>query len=88
MRLKYKFILSSVNGKFCAVTVGDDRDKYKSLLKMNSTSAYIFELLYNDISFDEIVDRLYDKYQCDISILRERTTDFIQILRKENLITE
>lgn len=87
MHLKYEFVISEVGGAYCAVCVGDDMDKYNGLIKMNKTSAYIFNLLFEDITFDEIVKKLSQKYDATPEVLTKETEKFLKTLESENILS-
>ena len=55
MKLKYNFVTNEVADKIVAVPVGDDLEKFNGFVKMNDVGAYIFNMLKNDVTEDEIV---------------------------------
>lgn len=62
MKLKYDFVVNNVAGETVAVSVGDTADRFNGYIKLNETAAFIFGLLKNDISRDEIVASVLKKY--------------------------
>lgn len=62
MKLKYDFVVNNVAGETVAVSVGDTCDRFNGYIKLNETAAFIFELLKNDTSRDEIVALVQKKY--------------------------
>lgn len=62
MKLKYKFVINSVAGETIAVSVGNTSGSFNGYIKLNDTGAFIFELLKNDISREELIKAVLNKY--------------------------
>ena len=62
MKLKYNFVVREIGGKPVAVAVGKDNDKFNGMIKLNSTGEFIFEMLKNDTTLDEIAAAMAEKY--------------------------
>ena len=63
MKLKYNFVTNEVADKIVAVAVGEDLEKFGGFIKMNGTGAYIFNMLKNDVTEDEIVAAMLKDYE-------------------------
>ncbi len=81
MKLKCKFIINTVAEEQIAVAVGKDTP-FKGYIKLNQTGRDIFEMLNRDISREEIISEMKNKYpdadegdiQCGIDELIEKLT--------------
>ena len=62
MKLKYNFIINEIAGKKVAVAVGDSVDKFNGFIKMDENTATVMECLKNDVTEDEIVAVLVEKF--------------------------
>lgn len=62
MKLKYEFVINDVAGQKVAVPVGECLDDFKGFLKMNSVGAEIFEILKEDVTLEEIVEKMLKKH--------------------------
>ena len=70
-----------------AVAVGDDLDKFNGFVKMNDVGAEIFEILKNDVEFDEIVKLMMEKHPDATKEEAEETIrGFIDELKKSGII--
>ena len=87
MKLKYKFVVQEVADGFVAVTVGPDASKFSGIIRMNGTSAFVFDLLKEEITMDEIVRKMYEKYDADEEVLRKDAEKFTAGLREANLLS-
>ncbi len=87
MKLKYNFVVNEVAGKKVAVAVGEDLAKFNGFIKMNENSAFVFNLLKNDVSEDDIIAALVKEFSAeDNDELREGVRGFIAGLNAEGVL--
>ena len=87
MKLKYSFVTNEVADKIVAVPVGDDLEKFNGFVKMNDIGAYIFNMLKNDVTEDEIVAAMLKDYEdATEQEVRETVKEFTGKLKAENVI--
>ena len=87
MKLKYNFVTNEVADKIVAVPVGDDLEKFNGFVKMNDIGAYIFNMLKNDVTEDEIVAAMLKDYEdATEQEVRETVKEFTNKLKAENVI--
>lgn len=87
MKLKYNFVTNKVADRIVAVTVGDDAKKFNGFIKMNDTGAFIFNMLRNDITVDEITDAMKREYDgVSEEELRSTVSQFIESLKKSDVL--
>lgn len=87
MKLKYNFVTNEVADKIVAVAVGDDLSEFNGFIKMNETGAYIFNMLKNDVTVDEIVTAMQKDYDdATEAEIRETVEEFIGELKKAEVL--
>lgn len=87
MKLKYNFVTNEVADKIVAVAVGDDLSRFNGFIKMNETGAYIFNMLKNDATVDEIVSAMQKDYEdATEAEIRETVEEFIGELKKAEVL--
>lgn len=87
MKLKYNFIINEVADKQVAVVVGDDMEKFNGFVKLNDVGAYIFKLLNNDITEEEIVAAMKETYKDTTEEeIKETVAEFIGKLKESDLL--
>ena len=84
MKIKDGYLLRKVADSFVALSVGAENEG--RVVRMNSTGAFMWELLCKDCSVQSIVDALVQKYQIDTATAEKAANDFIEMLRKEDLL--
>lgn len=87
MKLKYKFVTNEVADKIVAVAVGDDLEKFNGFIKMNDVGAYIFNMLKNDVTEDEIVAAMKKDFEdATEEEIREAVKEFTDKLKESDVI--
>ena len=87
MKLKYNFVTNEVADKIVAVPVGEDLENFGGFIKMNDVGAYIFNMLKNDVTEDEIVAAMLKDYEdATEQEVRETVKEFTGKLKAENVI--
>ena len=87
MKLKYNFVTNKVADKIVAVAVGEDAEKFGGFIKMNDTGAYIFNMLKNDVTEEEIVASMQEEYEgVTLENLRNTVKEFISRLKEWDVI--
>lgn len=87
MKLKYNFVSNEVADKIVAVAVGDDLQKFNGFIKMNDTGAYIFNMLKNDVTEEEIVAAMKKDYSdATEEEIRESVNEFVGKLKDADVL--
>jgi DNA-directed RNA polymerase delta subunit len=87
MKLKYSFVTNEVADKIVAVAVGDDMEKFNGFIKMNDVAAYIFNMLKEDVTVEEIVAAMQKDYaDTPEQEIRETVEGFIAELKKSDVL--
>ena len=87
MKLKYEFILNQVADNMVAVPVGNDLAGFNGFLKMNDIGAYIFNMLKNDVTEDDIVVAMVKDYpDATEDEIRETVHDFVSKLLDAGIV--
>ncbi len=88
MKLKYNFVIREIDSTTIAVAIGEDALNFNGMIKLNETGAFIFALLFNDITLQEITDKLATQYGITQEKAMDETLSYIQYLQDEDLIVE
>lgn len=87
MKLKYNFVTNEVADKIVAVAVGEDMDKFNGFIKMNNIGAYIFNMLKEDVTVDDIVEAMKKDFtDATEQEIRETVEGFVAELKKSEVI--
>ena len=87
MKLKYNFVMNDVAGKKVAVAVGDDLTRFNGFVKMNDTGAFIFNMLKNDVTKEDITNAILNEYSGVTKEDAEKTvSNFLGQLKQSGVI--
>lgn len=86
MKLKYKFEIEELAGSFCATP--QQECEFVGMIRMNPTAKDVFELLQEDISIEEIIKTLLNKYNVDTEVLTEEVKKTVNIFSEYGIIDE
>jgi len=88
MKLKAGFIFHQVGEEYMAVATGEVAESFNGIVRNNETSAYIFQLLEKDITEEEIVDAMCERYEAPREVISADVSELIGQIREAGLIDE
>lgn len=88
MKLKCSFEPVDMGDEIIAVPVGDGADEVHGVLKLNKLGMEIVNMLYDDISVEDILSKLLAKFKGDSNVLSKSVNDVIENLKANNLIVD
>ena len=88
MKIRDGFILREVGGQPVVVAVGAASQYFNGMVRLNATSEFLFEKLQKEISEDELVKAVVEKYEVDEETARKDVQSFVETLAKPGIIEE
>ena len=88
MKLRYNFVVRSIDGRPVAVAVGKDNAEFNGMIRLNDTGKFIFDLLSVDTTEADIVAGLTSNYEVDRGEAESAVKEFLQKLIDNGLLTE
>lgn len=89
MRLKSGFVLEKVGGSYLAVAVGDRAEEFKVLIKLNSTGAFLWNIISDsDVTESDLADQLLSAYDVSPEIAERDVKGFLKVLSDGGLLDE
>ena len=87
MKIKSGFVLRDVAGKTFVVATGELSKTFKGMITLNETGKFIWNLLENDVTKEEIVDKMLEVYNGVERAVVENDVDvFIDKLAGDNIL--
>lgn len=86
MRLKYQFETMELEDQVVAVPVGNNSNEFHGVVKLNETSAHIFELLKEETTEEAIVNKMMDIYDAPKDTLSADVKKFVEELSERGLL--
>ena len=86
MKIKDGFMLRRFGENYIVVAVGDDAENYNKLITLNTVGAFIYNLMEKDVTYEEIVSAVLDKYEADRKTVENDINKFLADGKKAGLI--
>lgn len=87
MKIKSGFILRDVAGKTFVVATGELSKSFKGMITLNETGKFIWNLLENDTTKEEIVDKMLEVYEgVERSVVENDVEIFVEKLVRDNIL--
>lgn len=88
MKLKDGMILHQVAGDHMAVASGQAAESFAGMIRNNETANYIFTLLMEPVTEEEIVSAVSQRYQADRRQVGEDVRELLEKLRQAGLLED
>lgn len=86
MRLKYQFETMELEDQTIAVPVGEKANEFHGVVKLNETSAQLFQLLQSETTEEKVVDTMADMYNVSRTAITADVKKFIDELTEKGLL--
>lgn len=87
MKISDGYILRTVAGKNIVVSVGADTN-FSGMLTLNDTGVFFWELLKNDITKEDMLEKVLGEYDVDSQTASEDIDEFLNKLRDKGILEE
>ena len=88
MRIKKGYLLRLVGNQNVVVAIGEESLKFNGMLRLNHTATYMWELLIEGSSEEELINAIHDRYDADIDTIKKDVTQFIVKLQEAKVIED
>ena len=86
MKIKDGFVLHSVGDENVVVAIGKMTKKFRGMIRLNSTGAFIFRQLEKETDEKKIVDALISEYGIDEQTAVTAATTFVSQLKDAGVL--
>ena len=88
MKFKDGVIITKNGDEHIIVAAGEAGQMFSGMLKMNSTAAFIAELLQSETTEESLIDRLLEKYEVTPEQARLAVLSVLEKFRSAGLMSE
>lgn len=86
MKLKEGFITYNTGDENLLVATGEAGKSFNGIVRNNETAAFIAELLKNEITEEEIVNRILDTYDVDEKTAKKDVRKLLDTFKREGFL--
>ena len=88
MRAKKGFIVRQIAGQNVAIAIGEMSKKFHGMIKLNDTGLFIWNVLQNDVTEDEIIAAMTAEYEVDKETATADVRRIVGVLKDAGIIEE
>ena len=88
MKLEKEFVLREIAGDYVIIPVGKTVIEFNGLITVNEVGVSIWNMLQNEVTFDQIVQGILNEYEVEESVAREDIREFLDQLSDGGILTE
>lgn len=88
MKLKFQFIERNIMDEYVLVPAGEAALSFAGLLTTSETGNFLFNLLKEDISREQLIQHLMDEYDVDEIQAANDVDEFLNHLKELNLLND
>lgn len=86
MKLKDGFITYNTGDENLLVATGEAGKSFNGIVRNNETAAFIAELLKNEITEDEIVNKILEEYDVDEKTAKKDVKKLLDTFKREGFL--
>lgn len=87
MKIKDGFVVRKIANQYMAVPVGSRAKELHGMIGLNETAAFLWELLKEDRTEEELAKLLYEEYEITEEKALETVKRFGELLKKEGVLS-
>ena len=88
MRIVSGFVVRQVAGETIAIPTGAAARELSGLIALNGSGRTLFDLLQTEQTQEALVQALLDTYEVDAATAQADVTEFLEILRSNDVLIE
>lgn len=88
MKIKEGYLLREVAGSNIVVPVGEGSLDFSGVITLNEVGAFIWKILQNDVTSEEIIEKMLAEYDVDKETAENDVNEYISTLRGAELIAD
>ncbi len=88
MKLKNEFEIVHVADEHILIPIGKQKEDFKGVVVLNEAAAFLLEEMKQDITVDDMVQLLIDKYDVDTSKAKEDIERILESISELGLLAD
>lgn len=86
MQIKEGYLLRQIKDDYVVMAYDEKLVNFNHIISVNETGAFLWRLLENEISYDELLSSFIKEYEVDVKIAKQDLDDFISLLQKNDFL--
>ncbi len=87
MKIKNEFVLEEVGDSYIAVAVGDGAEHFTGMVRMNSTGAFLWNIMKErDVTPEELLEEMLKVYDVEADVAMQGIMSFVNQLTEGGIL--
>lgn len=86
MKIREDIVLRKVGDTWAVFPIADGLKEYGNIMKLNETGAFLWQLLCNEISKEELVESLIKEYEIDKKTAEGAVEQYLTKLHEHGIV--
>ena len=87
MRIEKDFVLREIAGDYIIIPTGKMVSRFNGLITVNEIGVYLWNMLKEDVTLEDLVQGILREYDVEESIAREDIQEFLDKLQEGGILT-
>lgn len=88
MKVAKGFCIREILDEIVAIPTNEAASLFSGIISLNETGRFLFEELSNEHTIESLTNSLLDHYDIDYQTAQADVVEFLDLLRKNNLLVE
>lgn len=88
MRIEKEFVLREIAGDCIIIPIGKTALEFNGLITVNEVGVTIWNMLQEEVTFDQLVQGILDEYDVEEDVAREDIQEFLDALAKDGILVK
>ena len=88
MKVRKQFVLREITGEYVILPMGKPSPDMNRLITLNEIQAYLWQMLQEEIGFDDLLRWTVEVYDVSEVAAREDIQEFLEILTEGGMLEE
>ena len=86
MKIKEGFLVHEVAGNYVVIKIGQEAVNFNGLITLSESAKLLWDLLKDGAEVKDLVNKLLEEYDIDEETATNDTLEFIESLKKNNIL--
>ena len=86
MKIKEGFLVHEVAGNFVVIKIGQEAVNFNGLITLSESAKMLWDILKDGAEVKDLVNKLLSEYDIDEETATNDTLEFIESLKKNNIL--
>jgi hypothetical protein len=88
VRIEKEFVLREIAGDYIIIPTGKTVLEFNGLVTVNEVGVSLWNMLQNDVTFDELVEGILEEYDVEEAVAKEDIREFLDKIIESGILAK